>query len=368
MIKKYLQHINPGIDSIRPYEAGKSIEDVMKEYNLEKIVKLASNENSLGPSPKVIEVINNFQNIHLYPDGDGKDLKSKISEVENVSPEQIILGNGSNEVLEIISQTFLSAQSESVFSKHAFVVYKLASKVRGSKFHEVDAKSWGHDLDKFLEHINKKTRLIFIANPNNPTGTYLSHDDIVNFLKAISNEIIVVIDLAYFEYVKTDDYIRTNEILNEFSNVVITKSFSKIHGLSALRIGYGIGNADLIEIMNRVRQPFNVNAIAQKAAIASLNDVDYLNASVESNSIEREYLYDCLDDMSLKYIQSQGNFICIETPFNGKKIFEELLKKGVIVRPIELYEMPNHIRVTIGKRYENEFFIEKLKETLKSFK
>ena len=170
----YLNYINPGIESINPYEPGKSIEEVMEKYNLKEIVKLASNENSLGPSPKVLKVINNFKDIHLYPDGDGIRLKSKISEIESINSDQIILGNGSNEILEIISQTFLSPNTESIFSKHAFVVYKLASKVRGSKFHEVNAHQWGHDLNGFLEKINDKTRLIFIANPNNPTGTYLS--------------------------------------------------------------------------------------------------------------------------------------------------------------------------------------------------
>ena len=192
----YLKYINPGIDSIKPYEPGKSVDDVTKKYNLDKIIKLASNENSLGPSPKVIDVINNFKDIHLYPDGDGKKLKSKISEIEELSDKNIILGNGSNEILEIISQAFLSPRCECIFSKHAFVVYKLASKVRGSKFHEVEANSWGHDLEKFVGKINQKTRMIFIANPNNPTGTYLSHDSIINFLKKVPSEIIVVVDLC----------------------------------------------------------------------------------------------------------------------------------------------------------------------------
>lgn len=360
----YLKYINPGIDSIKPYEPGKSVDDVTKKYNLDKIIKLASNENSLGPSPKVIDVINNFKDIHLYPDGDGKKLKSKISEIEELSDKNIILGNGSNEILEIISQAFLSPRCECIFSKHAFVVYKLASKVRGSKFHEVEANKWGHDLEKFVGKINQKTRIIFIANPNNPTGTYLSHDSIINFLKKVPSEIIVVIDLAYYEYVIADDYIKPLEILKNFQNVLITKSFSKIHALSALRIGYGMGNEKLIEIMNRVRQPFNVNAIAQVAAIAALSDTDYLQKSIDNNTIEREFICECLDKMSVEYIPSQGNFICIDVKTNGTEIFESLMQKGVIVRPIELYDMPSFIRVTIGKRYENEFFIEKLKECL----
>ncbi len=360
----YLNYINPGIESINPYEPGKSIEEVMEKYNLKEIVKLASNENSLGPSPKVLKVINNFKDIHLYPDGDGIRLKSKISEIESINSDQIILGNGSNEILEIISQTFLSPNTESIFSKHAFVVYKLASKVRGSKFHEVNAHQWGHDLNGFLEKINDKTRLIFIANPNNPTGTYLSHENTLEFLNKVPKKVLVVIDLAYFEYVTAADYIKTHEILDKFPNVIFTKSFSKIHGLSALRIGYGFGNETLIEIMNRVRQPFNVNSVAQKAAIESLSDQEYLKESINQNTKERLYLYKSLESMSVDYIPSQGNFICIDTKSSGKEIFESLMKKGVIVRPIDLYEMPTHIRVTIGNRTENNIFLEKFNEVL----
>ena len=360
----YLKYINPGIKSINTYEPGKSIEEVMEKYNLKNIVKLASNENSLGPSPKALEVINNFKDVHLYPDGDGLKLKSKISEIENINSDQIILGNGSNEILEIISQSFLSPVTESIFSKHAFIVYKLASKVRGSKFHEVDACKWGHDLNGFLKKINDKTRLIFIANPNNPTGTYLSHKDILEFLKKVPKKVLVVIDLAYFEYVTAEDYIETNEILHKFPNVIFTKSFSKIHGLSALRIGYGFGNKTLIEIMNRVRQPFNVNTVAQKAAIESLSDQRYLKNSINQNTKERLYLYKSLEIIGMDYIPSQGNFICIDTKTSAKNIFESLLQKGVIVRPIDLYEMPTHIRVTIGNRTENNIFLEKFKEVL----
>ena len=360
----YLNYINPGIESINPYEPGKSIEEVMEKYNLKEIIKLASNENSLGPSPKVLKVINNFKDIHLYPDGDGIRLKSKISEIESINSDQIILGNGSNEILEIISQTFLSPNTESIFSKHAFVVYKLASKVRGSKFHEVNAHQWGHDLNGFLEKINDKTRLIFIANPNNPTGTYLSHKNTLEFLNKVPKKVLVVIDLAYFEYVTAADYIKTHEILDKFPNVIFTKSFSKIHGLSALRIGYGFGNKTLIEIMNRVRQPFNVNSVAQKAAFESLSDQEYLKESINQNTKERLYLYKSLESMSVDYIPSQGNFICIDTKSSGKEIFESLMKKGVIVRPIDLYEMPTHIRVTIGNRTENNIFLEKFNEVL----
>ncbi len=360
----FLKYINPGIESINPYEAGKSIEEVMEKYNLEDIVKLASNENNSGPSPRALKVIKYFKDLHIYPDGDAIKLKTKISEVENIDSDQIIIGNGSNEILEIISKTFLSSNTESIFSKHAFIVYKLVSKVCGSKFHEIDTCDWGHDLDKFLEKINDKTRLIFIANPNNPTGTYLSHKNIIDFLNKVPKQVLVVIDLAYFEYVTANDYVKTSEILNKFNNVLFTKSFSKIHGLSALRIGYGFGNKSLIEIMNRVRQPFNVNALAQKAAIESLSDKNYIEESISQNTKERLYLCESLSSIGVEYIPSQGNFICINTKITGKNVFESLLKKGVIVRPIDIYEMPTYIRVSVGNRNENNIFIEKLEEIL----
>ena len=204
----------------------------------------------------------------------------------------------------------------------------------GSKFHEIDTCDWGHDLDKFLEKINDKTRLIFIANPNNPTGTYLSHENIIDFLNKVPKQVLVVIDLAYFEYVTANDYVKTNEILNKFNNVLFTKSFPKIHGLSALRIGY-------------------VNALAQKAAIESLSDKNYIEESISQNTKERLYLCESLSSIGVEYIPSQGNFICINTKITGKNVFESLLKKGVIVRPIDIYEMPTYIRVSIGNRNEN---------------
>ena len=362
----FLDKINPGIDLIHPYEPGKSVTDVLEQYDLDKIIKLSSNENSRGPSPKVLDVTQSYNSWHIYPDGDGRRLKSTISDLEEIEQDRIVLGNGSNEILELVGQTFLSPKSESIFSAHAFAVYKLVSQVRGCKYHEIPTKDWGHDLDKFLNHINEKTRVIFIANPNNPTGTYLSHNQIERFLDKVPSNIVVVIDLAYFEYVITDDYIKPHEITENFSNVIITKSFSKIYGLSSLRIGYGFGSRVLIEILNRVRQPFNVNGLAQESAVAAIHDVQYTKESIKLNTDGRDYIYQSLKGMKIDFIPSEGNFVCMETKKGGSNIFNSLLKEGVIVRSLDLYAMPRHIRITIGSEEENKFFIEKLHKVISS--
>ena len=360
----FLDKINPGIDLIHPYEPGKSVSDVVKKYQLEKIIKLSSNENTRGPSSKVVRTIKKFNDWHVYPDGDGQALKEKIATIENIEPDKIVLGNGSNEVLELLGQTFLSPQVESIFSAHAFAVYKLISQARGSFYHEIPTLNWGHDLESFLKKINDKTRLIFIANPNNPTGTYSSHDEIIKFLRKVPAHVMVVIDLAYYEYVTVKDYIRPIEIIKNFPNVVITKSFSKIYGLSNLRIGYGLGTKELIEILNRIRQPFNVNGLAQAAAATAITDRSHIEESIKNNVEGRNYLYQALTDLNIEFIPSQGNFICIETKTNGSHVFNALLKEGVIVRSLDLYSMPKHIRVSIGSGYENRFFINKLRKVI----
>ena len=213
--------INPGIESIQPYEPGRSLDEVIQEFNLSKVIKLASNENSLGASKKALEIVQSAKDLHYYPDGSGEALKKVISEHENIAKEQIILGNGSNEVLELAAAAFLNPETEAIFSEHAFVVYKLASKVRGCKFHEVPAKNFGHDLDSFKNYINDSTRVIFIANPNNPTGTYNTHAQVHNLLSSIPDHVLVVLDLAYFEYVEAEDYVKPYELLNWLATKIV---------------------------------------------------------------------------------------------------------------------------------------------------
>ena len=361
---KFKDLVNPGIDSIHPYEPGRSLDEVIQEFNLSKVVKLASNENSLGASKKALEIVQSAQELHFYPDGSGESLKKVISEHENIAREQIILGNGSNEVLELVASAFLNPETEAIFSEHAFVVYKLASKVRGCKFHEVPAKDFGHDLDSFNNYITDATRVIFIANPNNPTGTYNTHAQVHNLLSTIPDHVLVVLDLAYFEYVEAQDYVKPYELLNEFNNLLLTRSFSKAYGLPALRIGFGVGHPELIEILNRIRQPFNVNTMAQKAAIAAIEDQAHIKASIENNSMQKQYLQSELTRLGLESLDSEGNFIAVKAPMPGRDMFNKLMREGVIVRPIDLYGMPDFIRVTIGTPAENKFFIEILEKVL----
>ena len=361
---KFKDLVNPGIDTIHPYEPGRSLDEVIQEFNLSKVVKLASNENSLGASKKALEIVQSAQELHFYPDGSGESLKKVISEHENIAREQIILGNGSNEVLELVASAFLNPETEAIFSEHAFVVYKLASKVRGCKFHEVPAKDFGHDLDSFNNYVNDSTRVIFIANPNNPTGTYNTHAQVHNLLSTIPDHVLVVLDLAYFEYVEAQDYVKPYELLNEFNNLLLTRSFSKAYGLPALRIGFGVGHPELIEILNRIRQPFNVNTMAQKAAIAAIEDQAHIKASIENNSTQKQYLQSELTRLGLTSLESEGNFIAVKAPMPGRDMFNKLMREGVTVRPIDLYGMPDFIRVTIATPAENKFFIEILEEVL----
>ena len=361
---KFKDLVNPGIDTIHPYEPGRSLDEVIQEFNLSKVVKLASNENSLGASKKALEIVQSAQELHYYPDGSGESLKKVISEHENIAREQIILGNGSNEVLELVASAFLNPETEAIFSEHAFVVYMLASKVRGCKFHEVPAKDFGHDLDSFNNYVNDSTRVIFIANPNNPTGTYNTHAQVHNLLSTIPDHVLVVLDLAYFEYVEAQDYVKPYELLNEFNNLLLTRSFSKAYGLPALRIGFGVGHPELIEILNRIRQPFNVNTMAQKAAIAAIEDQAHIKASIENNSMQKQYLQSELTRLGLESLDSEGNFIAVKAPMPGRDMFNKLMREGVIVRPIDLYGMPDFIRVTIGTPAENKFFIEILEKVL----
>ena len=361
---KFKDLVNPGIDTIHPYEPGRSLDEVIQEFNLSKVVKLASNENSLGASKKALEIVQSAQELHYYPDGSGESLKRVIAEHENIARDQIILGNGSNEVLELVASAFLSPDTEAIFSEHAFVVYKLASKVRGCKFHEVPAKDFGHDLDSFKNYINDSTRVIFIANPNNPTGTYNTHAQVHNLLSTIPDHVLVVLDLAYFEYVEAEDYVKPYELLTEFNNLLLTRSFSKAYGLPALRIGFGVGHPELIEILNRIRQPFNVNTIAQKAAIAAIEDQAHIKASIENNSMQKQYLQSELTRLGLTSLESEGNFIAVKALMPGRDMFNKLMREGVIVRPIDLYGMPDFIRVTIGTPAENKFFIEILEKVL----
>lgn len=365
MNAKLLKNLNIGINDLNPYKPGKPISEVMKEYGLTDIIKLASNENPLGASKKVLSALKGLDSkIHLYPDGSSVKLKTKISEIEGVSSEHIIVGNGSNEILELCAKAFINSDKNVIASKHSFAVYKLITQSLGSTLREVPTINWSHDLENFPSYIDKNTRIIFIANPNNPTGTYNNHDQVVTLLKNVSEDILVVLDCAYFEYVKKEDYVKTNELLNDFNNLIITKSFSKAHGLASLRVGYGIASKGIINALNKIRQPFNVNSFAQELAYFSLCDEAHILESVKVNSLGMAFLEDKFSKLNIEFIESVGNFISFKTKRASQVLYEDFLKKGIILRPIESYDMPNFLRVTIGKAAENSKFIEALEQLL----
>ena len=365
MSSDILNNLNPGIDDLNPYEPGRSIEEVVAEFGHDEVVKLASNENPLGASPKALSILKKFENdLHLYPDGNGTKLKEEIANHENVSFDNIILGNGSNEILELAARAFLNPNTSSIASKHAFAVYKIVTQSSGASLIEVPTYNWSHDLKSFKDYLEPSTRVIFIANPNNPTGTYNNHEEVYSLLKEVPSSILVVLDCAYFEYVTKDDYVKPLDLLNEFKNLLITKSFSKIHGLASIRVGYGIANPSLIEVLNRIRQPFNVNAIAQSMASIAINDHEHIQKSIELNSQQNEFLFAQLTKLGLDCIPSVGNFITFKGNFSGREMFNKLMKKGVIVRSVDLYDMKDFIRVTIGTESENLKFLKALEELL----
>jgi histidinol-phosphate aminotransferase len=345
---------------LRPYQGGKPIDELKRELGLETVIKLASNENPLGASAKVVEAITeSLAEISRYPDGNGFSLKSALGEHLGVSIDTLTLGNGSNEVLELIARVFVSeASDEVVFSQYAFPVYPLATQALGATAKVTPAKNFGHDLDAMLETISDNTKLIFVANPNNPTGTLLSNDELYSFLERVPQTIPVVLDQAYIEYLNTDD--PTISWLDTFSNLIITRTFSKAYGLAGLRVGYAISSTEIADYINRVREPFNVNHVAQSAAIAALADAEYLQTSIKVNNAGVKQLETGFAKLGLMFIVSSANFVAVEVS-NASDIFEKLLSEGVIVRPVE---MPNHLRVSVGTESENSRLLEALEAVL----
>ncbi|MDH3326322.1 MAG: histidinol-phosphate transaminase, partial [Gammaproteobacteria bacterium] len=283
---------------------------------------------------------------------------------QQILPENITIGNGSNDVLEIIAHSFADHNAEVIYSQHAFAVYPIVTQAVGAKHVMTPAINWGHDLDAMVNAITDKTRLIFIANPNNPTGTWLSAKSVHSFLSQVPDNVIVVLDEAYHEFIEHEDYLSAIDWISEFPNLIVTRTFSKAYGLAGLRIGYGISHPAVTNILNRVRQPFNANSIALAAAMAALDDKDFLHKSIEVNNQGMQQLTDAFKEMSLDFIPSVGNFVCVDVKMNGNIIYEELLKKGVIVRPVGLYQMPDHLRVSVGSSAGNARFITALKEVL----
>ena len=351
---------------IAPYVPGKPIEELAREYGLAEasIVKLASNENPRGPSPRVRDAIAAATaDVTRYPDGNAFALKTALSARYGVDREQIVLGNGSNDVLELAALAFLRPGDHAVYSQHAFAVYPLATQARGATGIEVPARDYGHDLDAMLEAITPRTRVVFIANPNNPTGTWLPAAAVKAFLVAVPDEVVVVLDEAYDEYLGAGQRSPSATWIGEHANLIVSRTFSKAYGLAGLRIGFGLMDAVVADLLNRVRQPFNVNSVAQAAALAALADVDYVAESAALNRAGLRQLAAALDDMGVGHVPSHGNFLLVHVG-DAARVYERLLRQGVIVRPVGNYGLPHHLRVTVGLPVENQRFIGALKVAL----
>jgi histidinol-phosphate aminotransferase len=357
------------IKAIAPYQGGKPISELAREMGLqeEDIVKLASNENPLGISPKADYAIQEaILDIARYPDGNSFALRDAVSTKFNVAPNQIVFGNGSNDILELAARAFLTAGWEAIYSEHAFAVYPLVTQATGAKGVVVPAKAgYGHDLTAMLAAITPRTRIIFVANPNNPTGTLLGKAELLTFLKQVPKAILVVLDEAYDEYLSADNKSEGITWLNEFDNLIISRTFSKAYGLAGLRVGFGLCHADIADLMNRVRQPFNVNSVAQAAAVASLADDDFVERSYALNQAGMAQLTQGFNKLGLEYIPSFANFVSFAVK-NAAQVNQKLLQNGVIVRPIANYGMPDYLRVSIGLFSENARFLEVLEQILKS--
>ncbi|WP_113905784.1 histidinol-phosphate transaminase [Aliidiomarina celeris] len=348
----------PGIRELQPYQAGKPIEELERELGIKDIVKLASNENPLGVSPMVQQALaDKVASLARYPDANGFYLKSALAERFGVSTAQITLGNGSNDVLELLARTYVSAEHEVIFSQHAFVVYPLVTRAIGATGIAVPALDYGHDLNAMAAAVTDKTRMIFVANPNNPTGTFLTADLLHEFLAKIPPHVLVVLDEAYYEYVPEHERAPSLQWIEKFPNLVVSRTFSKAYGLAGIRAGYAVSHPSVADYMNRIRQPFNMNELALTAAMAALQDDDFLARSIEVNRAGMLQLIAFCEAQNLPYIPSHGNFLTIEVGPDAAALYQKLLHKGVIVRPVAGYELPNHLRVSIGLPEENQAFI-----------
>ncbi len=354
------------IRSIAPYQPGKPIAELARELGIhpDKIIKLASNENPLGVSPLAMRAIEAaIADLARYPDGNGFELKQALCKRYGVDMAQIVLGNGSNDVLNAAARAFLTPSSEAVYSQHAFAIYALEIQYTGAAGVEAPAREFGHDLTAMLAAVTARTRMIFIANPNNPTGTLAGAAELHGFLRKVPPQIIVVLDEAYNEYIP--DALKSDSLawLAEFPNLIVTRTFSKAYGLAGLRVGYAFAHPDVADLMNRVRQPFNVNSISLAAAAAGLDDHKFVRRSFELNQAGMRQLTAGLTRLGIDYIPSAGNFVSINVK-DGAAVFQRLLKRGVIVRPIGAYGMPAYLRVSIGLESENQRFLDALAQSL----
>ena len=365
----FSQLANKGIQGLATYEPGLPIEEVARELgfgSVDEITKLASNENSLGPSPLALNVMRtNADQMHRYPDGSAFFLKRAIAAHLDVQPENVLPGNGSNELIEFLGHVFLRPGRNIVMADRAFAVYRLVAAMFGAEVRDVPMARYVHDLDAMHDAIGPETSIVFIANPNNPTGTAVQPDALVRFMDRLPDGVICCLDEAYVELLPEEDQMQSLAFVREGRPVVVLRTFSKVYGLAGLRVGYAIAPAECIQLLNPVRQPFNVNAMALKAAEAALGDVEHVQQTRDLVRDELGFFYGELDLLGIDYVPSSANFLLIRTG-QGREVFDRLQREGVIVRPMDVYGLPDHIRITVGTREENQRCILALATVLQS--
>ncbi|MCK5013034.1 MAG: histidinol-phosphate transaminase [Candidatus Omnitrophica bacterium] len=351
--------------AVKPYVPGKPIEEVKRELRLRDVIKLASNENPYSPSPKVLKAITQAsKELNRYPDGDCHYLRKALAGKLNVSGKQLIFGNGSDELIVLAVRAFAGKGDEVVIAKPSFLIYSIVSAIAGAKVKAVPLKDFRYDLDAMKKAVTRKTKIIFLGNPDNPSGMYFTEKEIRSFLKGLRRNILVFIDEAYYEYVNARDYVDSLKLLRSYKNVIVTRTFSKMYGLAGLRIGYGIANAQLIDLLNRIREPFNVNSLAQVAAMVVLKDRAYYRGLAKKVNVQRKYLHESFKKLNLDFVASRTNFILVKTNDHSGNVAKKLLKKGIIVRDMSVWGLRRFIRVTIGSAQENKRLIKTLKEIL----
>ena len=368
MPKRFQQLAAPGVQRLQPYLPGKPVEELERELGISDSIKLASNENPLGASEKALQAIQHcYKNINYYPDGSAFKLSERLAGKYSIAPSCLTFGNGSNDVLELIARAFLTTEHSAVYSQYAFAVYPIVVQAIGAKANVAAAfdethktMPLGHDPDALIDSIDETTRVVFIANPNNPTGTWMDTNTVNAMLDRIPPDVIVVLDLAYLEYM--DDELKPDikHLLGTYENLIITCTFSKVYALAGLRIGYGISHPDIADLLNRVRQPFNTNLIAQAAALAALDDENHIRQSIKLNNAGKAFLQHELDKLGLACLPSMGNFLTVNVGQHAAPVYDALLNKGVIVRPVANYQMPNYLRITVGTAEQNNRLIEAL--------
>jgi histidinol-phosphate aminotransferase len=361
----------PGVRQLHPYLPGKPISELEREYGVTNIIKLASNENPLGTSKSALNAMQKeLEDMSLYPDGGGYELKNELSNFHDMAADCITLGNGSNDVLVMIAEAFLQPGLEAVYSQYCFAVYPIAVEAAGAVGKVAQAlgqgckQALGHDLDAMAKLVGPRTRLVFIANPNNPTGTWLEEDELRRFLSDLPDHVVVVVDEAYFEYSRPLGLPDTAQWLSDLSNLIVTRTFSKAYGLAGIRVGYCLSSPEIADLLNRIRQPFNVNSLALSGAKAALEDQGFIHQSVETNTAGLAQLNQGLHDIGLSSCPSAGNFVLVDLAQPAGPVNEAMLRSGIIIRPVGNYGLPNHIRITVGTSSQNEALLSALSGAL----